>query len=139
MTGRRLYDKHCDALKKTERYGWRKGEHVLTFPSGKPTAWPFIGPDAQRYWSALAKAVTPKPRKPAPPAEKTIVISEVSDKVIHGINGIRAAFLVDLEKAKAIAAHVRARETSEWRMLVPAAWDSGAVLSECGVTWRTGP
>lgn len=66
MTGRRLYDKHCDSLKVTVRRVWnaqweRYDDKYAYIP--EPSAWPFLTDQQQRFWNDMARRVTPKPRK----------------------------------------------------------------------------
>lgn len=58
MTGRRLYDKYCDATAEEfpdNRGAWRTAEKPL--PS-----WPSLSNDNRRRWNSLARKITPKRR-----------------------------------------------------------------------------
>lgn len=59
MTGRKLYDKFCDVTADefdVHRGGYRRAETPLA-------SWPSLSTAERRRWSALARAITPKPRK----------------------------------------------------------------------------
>lgn len=66
MSGRRLYDKHCDAILATKGSRWStvRGawEDDYAYDSS-PKAWPFLTRVQQRYWNDLAKRVTPRARR----------------------------------------------------------------------------
>lgn len=64
MTGKALYDKHCTALKQTERWGYKNSEYVRLWPTVTPPAWQFVGHDMHRYYNALAKLLTSRKRAP---------------------------------------------------------------------------
>jgi hypothetical protein len=65
MSGKVLYDKHCMALKQIERRRWNANlqRMEMVFPTEVPPVWQFLDDDRRRYYEALAKLLTPKPRK----------------------------------------------------------------------------
>lgn len=69
MTGRTLYDRHCRALKKTERKRYDNDLHsyVRVWPTKAPVAWDFVNDDMRRYYNELARLLTPRRRKSSTP------------------------------------------------------------------------
>lgn len=65
MTGRRLYEHHCDALwaSKTTRWSSDTRRYERQWPVFTPPAWPFLNLNEQNAWAELARRITPKPRK----------------------------------------------------------------------------
>lgn len=60
MSGRELYDKHSRALKAAERYAYRNNVFMRVFPDPLPPTWEFASNDLRRYYTELAKLVTPR-------------------------------------------------------------------------------
>lgn len=60
MTGRRLYDKYCDAVAATtSAWDFERGAVERTF------AWPFLKATERRTWNEFARRVSPKPKPKA--------------------------------------------------------------------------
>lgn len=57
MTGRRLYDKYVDAMKKVQTMHWLKD------PGALPIAWPYLTVRQRRQWDELARMIAPRRRK----------------------------------------------------------------------------
>lgn len=63
MTGRRLYDLHCDAIaSKTSRWQRQQGYVTGCEDDTSPAAWPFLSDADRSVWNALARRITPKKR-----------------------------------------------------------------------------
>lgn len=65
MTGRRLYDKYCDAVAAQTGSWERANGRISTVPPQGVLAWPFLGHQDRSLWNDLARRLTPKPRKRA--------------------------------------------------------------------------
>lgn len=63
MTGRKLYDHYCDAVKSETSEWQRDNGYVGTVPDAGVRAWPFLHYSDRAVWNALARRITPKPRK----------------------------------------------------------------------------
>jgi hypothetical protein len=57
MTGRRLYDRYCDARKGHEQNVWNEASsRYVQLPA--PKAWPYLEAWERRVWGAMAAAIT---------------------------------------------------------------------------------
>lgn len=65
MTGRRLHEMHCDALKATEARRWdarwKRWNDERAYSPGE--TWPFLTVQQRNYWNDLARRVTPRKAK----------------------------------------------------------------------------
>lgn len=61
MTGRRLYEHHCDALAATTT-PWLRDTYVRSMAT-TPVAWPFLSSNERAVWNAFARRITPTTKK----------------------------------------------------------------------------
>ena len=66
MTGRTLYDRFTDALAET-RSTWGSSDLPgMNNETPPPDAWPYLSTRDKRVWNALARKITPKPKRVKP-------------------------------------------------------------------------
>lgn len=102
MTGRRLYERYCDATAAHFSVHWGAWSAAGT----ALPAWPSLSDTSRRRWSDLARRITPKRRPlrvPAPPTEDIVLAARSADHQIFAIKELRSLRTMGLREAKDIS------------------------------------